>query len=313
MSKDYRPSDYRPNVDITELKRKKRAAGLTNAQIAKMTGIPVSTVNKIFSGATKNPRYTTLAAIEEMLDKVLAAKKQVVKQMTVKERLLRQMTENGFLEHATGDELILERSPAEGTPQAQTSFFSDLYSANTYPFPKGADSRNSAVMNSGETRKEIIDGKQYILPQPDRIHQRVLHQLACEIEYVIRLCDKHFEVYPAPFLVKLSEDKEDYVQPDLSIICNPQILTNSGCCGAPDWIVEVISPEYVQHDYVTKVSLYQQAGVKLYWIVDPVKMQTMVYDFERKASPVVYGFGKEIVQPSMASEFFQNCTSTIFD
>ena len=89
------------------------------------------------------------------------------------------------------------------------------------------------------------------------------------------------EVYPAPFAVKLfSEDDKNMVEPDISVICDPNKLTDRGCTGAPDWIVEIVSPSNSSHDYIRKLNLYADAGVREYWIVNPDKKSIYVYHLE---------------------------------
>lgn len=87
-------------------------------------------------------------------------------------------------------------------------------------------------------------------------------------------------VYPAPFAVKLKADKKTIVEPDISVIYDPTKLTDQGCTGAPDWIIEIISPGNSSHDYIRKLNLYADAGVREYWIVDPDRKSVFVYYLE---------------------------------
>ena len=89
-------------------------------------------------------------------------------------------------------------------------------------------------------------------------------------------------VYPAPFAVKLREDRRTIVEPDISVICDRNKLTDRGCTGAPDWIIEIVSPSNSSHDYILKLNLYANAGVREYWIVDPVKESIFVYYLEQE-------------------------------
>lgn len=75
------------------------------------------------------------------------------------------------------------------------------------------------------------------------------------------------------------ENDHNYVEPDISIICDPNKLNDKGCTGAPDWIIEIVSPGSRQMDYSTKLFKYRTAGVREYWIVDPEKNRITVYDF----------------------------------
>lgn len=87
-------------------------------------------------------------------------------------------------------------------------------------------------------------------------------------------------MYPAPFAVKLRDDRDTIVEPDISVICDPGKLTDRGCTGAPDWIIEIVSPSNSSHDYVRKLNLYLDAGVREYWIVDPTTQRIFVYNLD---------------------------------
>lgn len=88
--------------------------------------------------------------------------------------------------------------------------------------------------------------------------------------------------YPCRFAVKLQESRKTIVEPDISIICDKGKLTDRGCTGAPDWIIEIISPGNSSHDYIRKLNLYADAGVREYWIVDPQKAWIFVYFLEKE-------------------------------
>ena len=125
-------------------------------------------------------------------------------------------------------------------------------------------------------RAEIIDGQIYYQAAPSRIHQEILGELYTIIHNYIKSKKGSCKVYPAPFAVELGEsDRLTIVEPDISIICNPDKLTDRGCIGAPDWIIEIVSPSNSSHDYVKKLNLYANTGVREYWIVNPMKYNTM--------------------------------------
>ncbi len=131
-------------------------------------------------------------------------------------------------------------------------------------------------------RAELIDGQIYYMSAPSRIHQEILSFLHLEIGNYLRSQNGSCKVYTAPFAVKLfSEDDRNVVEPDVSVICDPNKLTDRGCTGAPDWIVEIVSPSNSSHDYVRKLNLYMDAGVREYWIVDPGNQTILVYFFEQ--------------------------------
>lgn len=131
-------------------------------------------------------------------------------------------------------------------------------------------------------RAELIDGRIYYHAAPSRIHQKILSNLHASIYQYIKAKGGPCEVYPAPFAVKLFKNKQDIVEPDISVICNRDKLTDRGCTGAPDWIIEIVSPGNPEHDYITKLSLYKAAGVQEYWIADPRKKRVFAYYLDQK-------------------------------
>lgn len=128
---------------------------------------------------------------------------------------------------------------------------------------------------------ELIDGQIYYHAAPSRIHQKLLMELSATIRNYFKTKGGPCEVYPAPFAVKLfAKDDKTIVEPDISVICDPNKLTDRGCTGAPDWIIEIISPSTSSHDYIRKLNLYADSGVKEYWIVDPERKRIFVYFLE---------------------------------
>ncbi len=135
------------------------------------------------------------------------------------------------------------------------------------------------ALSDGE-RAELIDGHMYMMSPPSRIHQKITGKLFTEISNYINHKGGQGEVYVAPFAVFLNEDDKNYVEPDISVICDPNKLNDNGCNGAPDWIIEVVSPTSRKRDYSTKLFKYRTAGVREYWLVDPEKKRVMVWNFE---------------------------------
>lgn len=129
-------------------------------------------------------------------------------------------------------------------------------------------------------RAELIDGELYMMATPSRIHQRIVMELLFRIRDYIGKNNGDCEVYPSPFAVFLNADDNIYVEPDISVICDQDKLTDEGCKGAPDWIIEIVSPSSRAMDYNKKLFKYRTAGVREYWIVDPMQQLIMVYDFE---------------------------------
>lgn len=123
-------------------------------------------------------------------------------------------------------------------------------------------------------RFEIIDGTPYMQAAPSPIHQEVLNSI--NVQFYNYLVGKQCKVYPAPFCVRLTNHKEakneeikKVVEPDITIVCDKSKLDEKGLNGAPDLIVEVISPTSVKMDRLIKFNKYEKAGVKEYWIAEP--------------------------------------------
>lgn len=129
-------------------------------------------------------------------------------------------------------------------------------------------------------RAELIDGKIYSMASPTLTHQDLLGWLNMRIRQYIMEKGGPCRVLPAPFAVYIKDDDYNYVEPDISVICEPGKLDEKGCHGAPDWVLEIVSPSSRAMDYIRKCSLYEEAGVRDYWIIDPKERQIMVYDFE---------------------------------
>lgn len=131
-------------------------------------------------------------------------------------------------------------------------------------------------------RAELIDGQIYYMAPPSRKHQSISGELFTIIKNYIKSKGGSCEPYIAPFAVFLNEDDRNYVEPDISVICEKSKLTDKGCLGAPDWIIEVVSPGSRRMDYYTKLFKYRTAGVREYWIVDSDKNRITVYDLEHE-------------------------------
>ena len=102
-------------------------------------------------------------------------------------------------------------------------------------------------------RAELIDGVIYDMAPPSRMHQKLVNKLSQKITNYIDTHNGSCEVYPAPFAVFLNTDNKNYVEPDISVICDKNKLDDRGCNGAPDWIIEIISPSTKHIDYGIKL------------------------------------------------------------
>lgn len=127
---------------------------------------------------------------------------------------------------------------------------------------------------------ELIDGQIYYQAAPSRKHQEISGELYAAIHDYIKKNGGSCKVYHAPFAVLLNDDDSVYIEPDISVICDRRKLSDRGCEGAPDWIIEIVSPGSRRMDYMIKLFKYRTAGVREYWIVDYAKDMVMAYNFE---------------------------------
>lgn len=139
-------------------------------------------------------------------------------------------------------------------------------------------------------RAELIDGHIYYMAPPNRKHQKLSMEISNIISNYIHSHKGACEVYAAPFAVYLDDVSNTYVEPDISVICDPNKLDDRGCKGAPDWIIEIVSPASRKMDYLLKLFKYRSAGVREYWIVDIAKNRITVYNFEHDYSIEEYSF-----------------------
>lgn len=179
----------------------------------------------------------------------------------------------------------------------KTTYHTHLYQkgAITMPLPRDDFYTIDDIYKLPEgQRAELIDGQIYSMTPPNRIHQKISYRLSKAIGNYIDSNNGSCEVYPAPFAVFIAKDDQNYVEPDISVVCDKSKLSDRGCEGAPDFIIEIVSPSTQRMDYGTKLFKYRTAGVREYWIVNPAKQVVNVYNFENEESANLYSFDDEI-------------------
>ena len=141
-----------------------------------------------------------------------------------------------------------------------------------------------------DKRVEVFDGVVYDMASPSQIHQTILTELLVIIRNYIKSKGGNCSVFPAPFDVKLSDKPLTIVQPDIMVICDKDKLDGKRCNGAPDFIIEIVSPGNPADDYIRKLYYYKNAGVREYWIVDPRRKTITVNYFEKNMLNIQYSF-----------------------
>lgn len=229
-------------MTIQEMKEKKRERGYTYVQMAELSGVPLGTIQKIFSGETESPRYDTLQALERLFTEIPA----------VQEGTFYQADRNG-------------------------SYTLDDY----YALPE-------------DQRVELIDGYFYEMLAPTFGHQTIGGEIYRQVANYIMDKGGSCRPFIAPVDVQLDCDERTMVQPDVGIVCDPDKIKRFGIYGAPDFLVEVISPSTKKKDYTKKLAKYMEAGVREYWILDPYQKRLLVYFFEGDVFPAIYGLDQPV-------------------
>lgn len=247
-------------MTIEEMRQRKRELGLTNQMIAERSGIPLSTVQKVFAGATSSPRRETIEALE----RVLGQDKSAV-----------------YGDPVTSDRMVCETSAAYNV-SAVDGNSSDtenrLYTLEDY------------LRLPDDQRVELIDGVFYDMAAPTTIHQSIagfLHKKF--LDFVMANKGPCFP-FISPVDVQLDCDDKTVVQPDVLVVCDRTKYKNGRVFGAPDLVIEVLSPSTRRKDMQLKMYKYAGAGVREYWMVDPEKKLVVQYDLEHLGIPAVYNF-----------------------
>lgn len=228
------------------MRQKKKEKGYTYVQIADLSGVPLGTVQKVFSGETEKPRYDTLLALEQLFTDTPV------------------LRESALYKH-------------NGRYERNGSYTLDDY----YALPD-------------EQRVELIDGYFYDMSSPTFGHQSIGGEIHRQIANYIMEHGGDCRPFIAPVDVQLDCDNKTMVQPDVGIVCDPSKIKRFGIYGAPDFLVEVISPSTKKKDYALKLSKYMEAGVREYWILDFRQEKILVYFFESDIYPVIYGFDQPV-------------------
>lgn len=164
----------------------------------------------------------------------------------------------------------------------------------------------------GPERYELIRGEPVLMSGPSTAHQRISRKILVRVDQYLE--GKPCEVFHAPFDVCLNGlDTEDdtVVQPDVLVVCDPSKLNSKGCNGAPDLVVEILSPSSRRHDQFTKYQLYRDAGVSEYWLVDPEAEIVQIHTLAAKGYLTsIYGEGKA---PSQVLPGFELSLTEVFE
>ena len=251
-------------MTIEEMQRQRKRLGYTYAQIARMSGVPESTVQKVLAGITKSPGVDTVAAIEKAL--------------------------------YTGSQ-----DYTNGRMVAEVSYRNDLSDAPYVPewahdpkYPRQGYYTVLDYLNlPDDQRAELIDGVLYDMAAPSYVHQAIIVELVT----FFRNMQKYHpgcHVCVSPLDVQLDCDNRTMVEPDILIICDPKKITKPRIVGAPDLVIEVLSPSTRRKDLQIKLGKYARAGVKEYWMIDPDAQTILVCIFGDENTTHMYTFDDKV-------------------
>lgn len=245
-------------MTVQEMIERKRELGLTNAEISEKTGIPVPTLQKLFSGRTTSPRKQTIQALEKLLSR--------------------------------------EQNTYAGRPSGRPYGALIAESAVPYNTKKQGDYTLEDYLALPEDfRTELIDGVLYDMGTPTGFHQMIAGHLYAMLLEWIQSREGKCMPFIAPFAVQLKEDdKRTVVEPDVMILCDKGKYTPERVIGAPDFVAEILSPSTRSKDMLLKLNKYRDAGVREYWIIDPAKKTVLVWLFEQQDDYAIYSFRDRI-------------------
>ncbi len=240
-------------MTISQLLYYKQQKGYSLDKLSELSGVSKGTIQKIFSGKTKSPRYETLKALEEVLRPEAVAYDC-------------EPVESGQVE---------ESALAYGKKQGEYTL-EDYYSL------------------PDERRVELIDGVIYDMTAPYTTHQYAVGDLYTQITNFIKKKGGSCMPFVSPIDVQLDCDNKTMVQPDVLILCDRSKLLRRCIMGAPDFVIEILSPSTKRKDAHLKLHKYRNAGVREYWMVDLERERVLVYFFEQDELPTMYGGDMEI-------------------
>ncbi|MCR4897060.1 MAG: Uma2 family endonuclease [Lachnospiraceae bacterium] len=239
---------------IEDMQRRKDELKLSLKDLEKLSGVPAPTIQKIFSGTTANPRRATLIALAGVL---------------AEDRYPYEASSVGAVrEDPAHPKVIFDR---QGTYTIEDYF----------ALPE-------------DIRAELIDGVFYLMANPSADHQLAAGEVYYQVRDFINRNGGNCLPMIAPFGVQLDEDDRTMVEPDLIILCERNRLRRRQYFGAPDFVLEVLSPSNRRHDLVRKLVKYEAAGVREYWILDPMKEKVTVYLFGEETDIMQYDFDTPI-------------------
>ncbi|MBR6173251.1 MAG: Uma2 family endonuclease [Eubacterium sp.] len=255
-------------MTVEEMKKKKKEMGLTYRQIAEKSGVPLGTVQKVFGGDTDTPRYDTLQKLSAI-----------------------------FTEYKPYTDTYADGSVGCVREQAAYKVNCEVGSNGVHSFShqeEGGKTLEDYLALPDDKRVEMIDGVFYDMSSPTSLHQLIGGEIHRMLVNHVEEHEGECIPFIAPMDVQLDRDDKTIVEPDVFVVCDRSQITRPRIVGAPDLVIEVLSPSNWYHDMVRKLRKYKNAGVKEYWIILPDQSKVLVYWFAEGDLPTEYSFTDRI-------------------
>ena len=243
-------------MTVEEINRKKREYGYSYEHIAEKSGIPLGTVQKVLGGITKSPRFKTVQALSRIFESE---------------------------QHINDDD-----NPSYLFVEESTGNYTEGSSALKYSSEKNrlrVHTIDEYISLPEGTRVELIDGQFYDMAAPSVLHQIIAMNIWRIFDDYVKSNNGSCLPILAPTDVQLDNDDKTMLQPDILIVCDRNKVNKLRIIGAPDLIVEIVSPSNWYMDVLRKLKKYKNAGVREYWLIFPDKKSIIVYNFEITNDP----------------------------
>ena len=273
---------------IEAMREKKKEYGFSYGEIAKRSGLPLGTVQKVLGGFTKSPRRETLAALAGFL-------------LPEQDLFLEQAHNSGTISDPVKSLQESRRQYHYTVPEEEPLYLRDGAPAYVTGLPEGKKQGQYTIEDRNalpeDHPSELIDGVIYNMASPALRHQSISGAIYRQLWNYVDSQGGDCIPFIAPTDVRLDRDERTMVVPDVFVICQPdddRMDNDKYINGAPDLIIEVLSPSTRRKDMFTKLHKYEAAGVREYWIVDPNKEKVIVYIFGEESDVSLYGFDSEV-------------------
>ena len=275
-------------MTVQEMILKKKELGCSNEKIAELSGIPVSTVRKIFSGKTKQPRYEAMSALTRFFRELNTSAMSADIQSSYSSLMSRNNKNVSAYSPERAADMLAEPAPAYSLKNEESS---GKPGNDKQP---GEYTLDDYLALPDDQRVELIDGVFYDMSAPTGFHQIIAGELHAMLREWIRSKKGGCMPFMSPVDVQLDRDNKTIVQPDVLILCDKDKYTPSRIVGAPDFLAEILSPSTRGKDMVLKLNKYRAAGVREYWVIDPENKIVITYLFERDDTCAIHSFRDQI-------------------